>query len=225
MNPTSSNGNTPQSLIISFLHLRKAVGILGIFLPIGLVTGNFILSRCTGIQDSISDYFYTKMSYLMVSTLCAVALFLYCYKGYEKRDSIASKLACFFALGIAFFPDHGPDANSICNYLHRNDEPWQEVIHYISSAAFFLMLAYFSLFLFTKTSGNPTPRKLMRNRVYKICGFTILGCLVLLSLYFLIPSLRSALDKFKPIIVLETLALFAFGFSWLTKGEAILKDK
>lgn len=222
---TSTNGNPDQSLVISFLTLRKAVGILGIFLPIGLAIGVPLLSECKQIQDSISDYYYTKMSSFMVGTLCAVGLFLFSYKGYEKRDTVFSKLACIFALGVAFFPTKGPDENVICNFLHRNGASWVSTMHNIFAALFFLTLAYFCLFLFTKTSGNPTLQKKKRNVIYKLCGYIILISVVLLFLYFQINSLETALAKYKPVFILETLALWAFGFSWLIKGEFLLKDK
>jgi hypothetical protein len=216
-------GNTNQDLVISYLALRRGVGILGIALPVVLVIGTLFISTCNTIQPSISDFYYTRMGNFLVGSLCAVGLFLFSYKGYEKKDKIAGKLASLFAVCIAFFPTGGPDASSSCNFLHRNSDSWVSTIHDISAAAFFITLAYFSLFLFTIKSA--TPQKLMRNRIYKICGYTILSCIVLLLLYFNIKPLQTALKDYKPVFVLETVALWAFGFSWLTKGEAILKDK
>ena len=225
MSKAISPKNDPnQPLIISYLTLRKAVGILGFMLPLVLLIGNMILSECKEVQDSISDYFYTKMGYVMVGTLCAVGLFLFCYKGYELRDTIASRIACVFALGVAFFPTTGPDSSALCNFLHRHGDKWVGTVHNISAALFFLTLAYFCLILFVKTSGNPTKRKKERNIVYKICGYVILACIILLLLYFKIDKLQEMLGNYKPIFVLEALALWAFGISWLTKGEFILKD-
>ena len=40
-----------------------------------------------------------------------------------------------------------------------------------------LALAYFSFFLFTLSSGSPTPRKRTRNRIYRVCGVTIVACI------------------------------------------------
>jgi len=221
---TSKNDDPNQPLIISYLTLRKAVGILGFLLPIVLVIGNFILSECKDVQDSISDYFYTHVGNYLVGTLCAIGLFLFCYKGYELKDTIASRVACVFALGIAFFPTTGPSTSLVCNFLHRNSESWVSTFHNIFAALFFLTLAYFCLVLFVKTSGHPTKKKKERNVIYKICGYTILACIVLLFLYFRIDKLQEALKNYKPILVLEALALWAFGISWLTKGEFILKD-
>jgi hypothetical protein len=44
-------------------------------------------------------------------------------------------------------------------------------------------------------------------------------------LYFKIEGVHSVLKDYHPVFVLETITLGAFGISWLTKGDAILKDK
>jgi hypothetical protein len=224
-NNSVTQDTSNQNLVISYLSLRKCVGILGIALPVVLVIGMSFVKSCHTIQPSISDYYYTPMGNFLVGSLCAVGLFLFSYKGYERKDLVAGKLASVFAVCVAFFPTGGPDANSACNFLHRNSDSWMSTVHDISAASFFLTLAYFSLFLFTIKSPNPTPRKLMRNKIYKLCGYTILLCILLLFLYFKVDSVKDALKDYQPVFVLETVALWAFGFSWLTKGEAILKDK
>jgi len=97
-------------------------------------------------------------------------------------------------------------------------------VHWSLAALFFLTLADFSLFLFTKTGGNPTPRKRQRNIVYRACGWTILAAILLI---FIVThtSAGNAVDSLEPIFWLESLAVVAFGVSWLTKGETILKDE
>lgn len=83
-----------------------------------------------------------------------------------------------------------------------------------------LTLAYFSLFLFTMTDsrkGPPTAQKLKRNVVYRVCGYTILS-VSYKPIAEKIPSLH-------PVFWLDSLAVEAFGVSWLVKGETILKDK
>src|SRR5258705_1769441 len=196
-----------NDLVISFLNIRRAIGVLGIALPIIMVIGVLVLTDCNAIQPSISDYYYTRMGSGFIGVMCAVALFLFCYKGY-KKDWIASKLACFFALGVAFFPTTGPDKANLCNYLGRNSTNTTSLIHYVSATLFFLTLAFFCLFLFTKTSGDVTPEKIIRNRIYKICGYTIIACVVVLALYSLAIELKmsgfvSAVRGYKQIFALE----------------------
>jgi len=224
-NQTTNQQNPDSSLLIHYLTLRKSVGLLGIFLPLVLVFGVKFLTNCNTLQDSISDYYYTKMGHYMTGTLCAVSLFLFSYKGYEKKDLWAGRVASLFALGVAFFPcsNYYPLSECKVSMLKGNDTI--NLIHFISATLLFLTLSYFSLFLFTKSSGHPTKRKKQRNVVYKICGIIILLSIILIFLYSVIPSLHKQFKEYKPIFWLEGLALLAFGFSWLTKGEALLPDK
>lgn len=65
--------------------------------------------------------------------------------------------------------------------------------------------------------------KKMRNRVYRICGVVMLVSVVGISIAN-IPAINDHTKLLKPTLIFETLALVSFGFSWLTKGEFLLKD-
>ena len=213
---------SPQ--LISYLSLRKAVGILGISFPVILVTGSVVCAGCEEIQGSISSYYHTGMRNIFVGILCAIALFMFAYKGYDQRDAMAGKLACIFALGVAFFPTSvsGPFTKClpvpIDNHLISS-------IHFVSATLLFATLSYFSIALFTLSSKKPTTRKRKRNRLYMICGYAMIGSIVLIGVYILVFEKRyPALQSFDPVFWLESIALWAFGISWLTKGKAILND-
>jgi hypothetical protein len=161
---------------------------------------------------------------VFVGFICAIAFFLFAYRGYDYKDNIAGKLACFFALGVAFFPTSITEPLTNC-IPEPVDTHIYSSIHFVSAALFFIMLAVFSLLLFTKGSKNPSKQKLRRNLLYRICGYTILGCLVIIAIYFAILEKKiPVLQKFDPVFWLESIALWAFGISWLTKGEALLVD-
>lgn len=214
-----ANQTTDEStLVISYLVLRKAVGYLGIALPFVIALGKMILEG-PGILRSISAYYHTGMRDVFVGILCAIGVFLMSYKGYERKDDLAGDLACIFALGVAFFP------------TTPQIDPSQQArivggLHLFFAASFFLTLAYFSLALFTKTdpTKTPTPRKVQRNIVYRVCGYTILASIALIVLLTIFPD-SALIRKFDPVFWLESLAVVAFGVSWLTKGEMILKDE
>ncbi len=73
----------PQdSLVLSYLTLRKAVGIIGCALPFVLVIGTAVLQG-SGIQASISGYYYTDMRNVFVGSLCAIGIFLMSCRGYS----------------------------------------------------------------------------------------------------------------------------------------------
>ena len=212
--------------LIHYLTLRKTVGFLGILLPVILVLGSIMIFGCPNVETSISNYYHTNMGNVFVGILCAFSVFLFAYKGPEKKDGIAGNIAGTFGAIAAICPTTIKDGicfpSGMTPALHSD---YIGTIHLIFAALFFVVLAYFSLFLFTKTSGNPTPEKLKRNKVYKICGVVMIACILLLIPYFAFPSMKPQLNEYKYVFCLETIALWAFGFSWLTKGEFLLKDK
>ena len=227
MENNNHNETSKLSLVISYLTLRKAIGILGIAFPVVLVSGSILAGGCEEIQNSISNYYHTNMRNIFVGILCAVALFLFSYKGYERKDNIAGHLACLFALGVAFFPASVDDPLPLCNFPSFIKSPVISLVHFISAALFFTALSYFSIVLFTKSKNKEsrTGRKKKRNRVYRVCGFIMLGCIILIGVYFLIlKGSYSRLQHIKPVFWLESIALWAFGISWLVKGEVLLKD-
>ena len=146
-------------------------------------------------------------------------------------DDIAGYLACVFALGVAFFPNSG--------------ESWERIVHFSSAGGLFLVLSFFSLFLFTKSTDSPKGfrrtvsafrfgavksansqkrEKKKRNKVYVVCGLVMLACLVLIGLYSLFWE-DTAVSNIKPVFWLESIMIWVFGISWLIKGETLLKDK
>ena len=214
--------NNSGTLAWSYLALRKAIGGLGTSLPFVLSLGAIIVFK-TGMQASLSDYYYTGMRDVFVGTLCAIGVFLFSYEGYtgkDDNDNLVGNFAGVFAIGVALFPTDLPsDA--------KTPQTMIGIVHVVFASLFFLALAYFSLFLFTKTdpTKTPTPRKRRRNQVYRACGYTIVVSIVLIFLLAILPSdIEKAVSACNPIYWLESLAVVAFGVSWLTKGEAILRD-
>jgi len=208
------------SLHLSYLELRKAIGILGIALPVVLSLGALILFQ-TGLQGSISGYYFTGMRDVFVGSFAAIGLFLLSYKGYDWRDDMFGNLACIFAIGVALFPTATEDVTAsgarIVGYIHL-----------AFATLFILTLTYFSLFLFTKTDPNkaPTKRKIQRNRVYTICGYAMATCTLLIAIYFFLPAeIGLVFKEYRPIFWLESLADVAFGISWFTKGAGLLADE
>ncbi|MEJ7830618.1 MAG: hypothetical protein WKF91_20580 [Segetibacter sp.] len=201
-----------DTLIISYLTLRKWVGFLGILLVPILIFGSFIFDANV-IQVSISAYYHTSMRDVFVGILSAISMFLFSYNGYERQDAIASKSAGLFALCIAFLPTSPVnDKTDITS-----------ILHYITAAIFFAILSYMSIFLFTKTRGDMTREKKKRNKIYRACG-VIMAVSVIGIPIVKIPAISDYIALLEPVLVLETLALFSFGFSWLIKGEFLLKD-
>lgn len=211
---------------VSTVFMRRAVGILGMSLPFILLFGSLLLGDCKEIQQSISNFYHTNMRDVLVGILCAVAFFLVSYLGY-KNDYIFFRLAGFFALGIAFFPMNAVHPLPCCNFPPFREFAFVNTLHLISAVSFFLTLSYISLILFTKTHTGKKVEgmKKKRNIIYILCGSIMLFSMVLLLIYFIAFKGKPNIDKLKPVFWLETLALMAFGISWLVKGKTIYKDK
>jgi NADH:ubiquinone oxidoreductase subunit 6 (subunit J) len=97
-------------------------------------------------------------------------------------------------------------------------------VHFISATIFFLTLAVMSLFLFTiSTKPTMTDEKRNRNKVYIACGVTMVVCIVLIAAgkFFMT---REWNEQTSFMFWLESIAVVAFGISWLTKAEVILAD-
>ena len=208
-----------NSLVISYLILRITVGVLGFALPTLVPLGGMLIFK-SGIQSSLSSYYYTGMRDVFVGILWTIGFFLYSYRGYERIDNIVGNLACVFALGVSLFPTN-PDGSTspIANFIG--------IVHLVFAALFFLTLIYFSLFLFTKTNQNnqSTPNKLKRNIIYRICAYIMSVCIVLMAIFKFLPdSVASLFIAYNPVFWLETLAILSFGLSWFVKGGTILQD-
>jgi len=181
-------------------------------MPFVLMAGNWLLFRGTTPMPNISMYYYSGMHDLFVGALCAIALFLFFYKGYDWLDNWAGNLAGIFALGIAFFPTSPGGLDT-----------WTSKVHFICAATFFLILAVFALFLFTRKDPDPTKQKLARNLIYYICGGIMV--VALLSILVFSAFFNESHRESTMVFWAETCAMLAFGISWLTKGGSLYPDK
>ena len=202
----------PVGQIYSYLALRKAVGWIAILLPFVLMLGVYLIFNGNITLYTISMYYYSGMRDVFVGALCAIGLFLFFYHGYDRWDDWLGNIAGFCVICIAWFPT-------------SKMEPldWKGTIHFIAAIIFFITLACFSLFLFTRKGKDPTSRKLKRNRIHITCGVVMAVCLVSIMVYFQFFQKNYPHSSF--VFWAETLALEAFGISWLTKGGGIFADR
>jgi hypothetical protein len=225
-------GQVKQPLIHSYLALRRAIGVLGVVLPVILLFGG--LYHDGGIQSSISSYYHTNMRDVFVGILCAVAVFLFFYKGYgpeEGPDNLVGNVGGVFALFVAILPT-ATDAELIVKTVFgdfQTPSTAVEIIGYLhfgSAALFFGMLIFFSLRLFPKgsTKHPPTKEKQTRNKWYRGCGWIMITCIASIVFYKVVGDQYPVLVNMNPVFWLEFIALWAFGISWFIKGETLFKD-
>lgn len=195
--------------MIDTKSFRCAIGLLGMALPLIVLALSLIYGY--GFPDSISQTYYFEPCITPFMIILGVAaMLLLFYKGYDKQDDIICTLAGIFGFGICFFPcavSTWLDADGLVGtfQIAVNISGW---IHNISAFAFFGLLAYNSLFLFTKSSGEMTENKKKRNVIFRVCGVGMIASFVMLLLP--IPHITW---------IVEAIALAFFGVSWLTKAD------
>lgn len=204
--------------------MRRLIGVLGISLPFILVIGGF-LQEDPCVQGSISGYYYTNMRDFFIGSLCVVAIFLMSYRGYERIDDIIGNLSGVFALGMIIFPTAMFSGEVVKVGMFLIDDNISEYIHLIFGALFFLSLSFNSIFLFTRRHpGVMGKSKKRRNIVYRCCGIVmilVIVCIIVYMIYFR----NTYIAKINPVLILESIALMAFGISWLIKGNTLFKDE
>jgi hypothetical protein len=190
--------------------LRCLIGFLGMALPWTVL--GLALSFDCGVPESISaTYFMAPCITPFMITLGASGILLIMYRGYDIVDNILNTAAGIFGLGVCLFPCDGGNEAFIGTFQVAAGV--SNIIHMITAIGFFGILAYNSLFQFTKGNPIPTENKKKRNIIYRVCGIGMIASFLCLPLASLgIPSITW---------LVETIALTFFGISWLTKADCI----
>lgn len=196
--------------MIDILKLRKIIGYCGIALPILVLFLSLIFGY--GFPKSISATYYIPncITPFMI-ILGSASMLLLCYDGYDIQDKIVCKLAGISGFGICIFPCSNIELGAVGTF--SIPQGVSGILHNICAVIFFGLLAYNSIFLFTKSNGNMTREKKRRNLIYKVCGIVMIGSFILLIPFNLL-SINNG------IWIVEAIALLAFGISWLTKSDS-----
>jgi hypothetical protein len=207
-----------SNVTVDTKRMRIMIGILGILLPwlVALITLSW--------PESISITYYSLFAVgTFMVVLGSAGILLINYKGYSKIDDISATIAGVFGILICLFPmTYLPDPATKTGILHLSSNI-SNIFHCISAFGFFGVLAFMSFFLFTKTSdkSNMTKEKKIKNIIYRVCGIGMMAAFLLLLLNF-IPNFA----PYNLTWIVEAIALFFFGVSWIVKSDSIsfLKD-
>lgn len=218
------NQGIPEStrtLVVSYLGIRRAIGIVGLLLPILLGPVGWLVFSID-IQDNMSSYYHTPLRDVFVGAMCAMGIFLFCYRGYDWIESWTANIGCVSALGVALFP------------LDANSDPLEQssivgYVHTLSGGAFFLTLAFYSLYHFPSSQEEKhevAPHEAQRNFIYRTSGIVILLSMMAMGAYlFLFPrEWEVKFNQYNFLFWMEWIAVWAFAAAWLTKGRAIFAD-
>ena len=215
-----------DSMLISYNQLRMIIGLLGIALPIGLLIQNSVVGHCTESLCSISHNYYSAGRDWFVAILSVVAFFMYAYRGYNDTDRILSKMASLFVIGIISFPTNSSSCPGDCIIYASEDDNIRNALHFISAGLFFVILIVFCLRQFVQSDPNKemSEQKKRRNRIYRICGIIMTLCLIVMGIDAGFKGDAQYFIHEDVFFYAESIALFAFGISWLTKAEIFYPD-
>ena len=233
-----------KNMVMSYHRMRQWVGYLGVGLPFALWIGDclfhylkihqnpYLMQMCkcnytssNDLRDSISEYFYTPMGELFVGTLCAVAFFLFLYKGYKRKpgefmpgDSFMTNFAGVCALVVAICPmdlEHC-NADNFRTFISYKPIGY---IHYGAAGLFFVSLGIMCLVNFRRTKTVAEFGTKPSHNFYKWCGIGIFASLIAIPLFKFVPFLNEWTKDSEFLFFCETAALLFFGASWIKKGQ------
>jgi hypothetical protein len=233
----------PTDLNISYLNLRRIVGSIGLLLPLVLGVGIIVLNQ--NVPYSISSYYYSPMRNILVASLCVLGVFLITYRGYDSVDSWITNVAGAAAIGVAFFPTSNP---SFTPAWVGRVHPYFAAVALVSLALMalqftqtwptgggagaggaasswaedFRQMGLALIFRYEDRGGTRTRRKKIRDRLYSSCAWLILIGVALAFAQNFWPASAKGVTPW--LFWFESLAIVAFGTSWLVKGETILTD-
>lgn len=206
-------------------RLASLVGTIAISLPIaigilGYWFGNF--------RSSISMYYYEVYlaGDIFVGFLVFIGALMTVYRGWAGSVAWLATIAGLLSCAVAFFPARG----------WISDEPrWEflnglsPAIHGFAALFLFLILAFFCLFIFTDINDTQhrdarkkiQSSKMLRNRIYKISGWSILLAIAAIFVGYSIDRVWA--ESVNLVYWAEFVALIAFGISWLTHGRVFYK--
>ncbi len=188
----------------AYRRMRFAVGVLGISLPIVLMTIGILQEKPGEILASISAYAHYPVGKWFTGVMFIFSVFMGAYAAYDKLDDRLSSVAAVFAFLVALFPTT-PELNP------TPAEEFEGVVHNLAAGLLFLVFAIFSLCLFTRGTRNVA--------LHARCGYVQLLCLVLLGGCAVLKGNDVTwVDENHLVLILEAIALGAFGISWLVKG-------
>lgn len=197
-----------------YLRVRNLCGLLGVLLPwLALFSAGIAERPHEEWWWSISATYYQSPA--LVAILVPACMVLISYIGYNDTDNLITTLSGIMGLCIVLFPcsvSWIPEGTRV-GFFQVPIEI-SNIIHCISAGCFFLLIALNSIFMFTKSKGEMTDRKKIRNRIYRICGYGM----IVVEAAFLLTRILNGVGYLT--MIYEIILLLLFGIAWLVKGEA-----
>jgi len=226
----TQNAPNTRNSTLSYLALRKWLGILGLSLPVLIWVFNGF-----ELKSSISHFYYSTSSVFFTGYMITFGLFLIFYPGrIDETDKVSDNWVTTIggvgAILTALIPtaycsvsklpieitdelaDFCGGEGLTIQYVHNIG--WVGTVHLISAGVFLILMGYMSFSRFTK--GNTTPKM---KKFYKLCAYGVWIPILILAMEFAFNIQLTDYDVF----IMECFSLGFFGFAWLVKGKAFKK--
>lgn len=232
-------------------RLAFLVGLVAFCLPVIMFVGARLDGGC--YRDSISNYYYAQvLGSIFVGLLSFIGGFLIAYSGEHWIEDAGSFIAGIGAFFVANFPTVGNGCDDHPGFLSRvfvfyDAGPPARVVpmldgnyfmlfpdvgdvHTMAAAVLFLFLGLYCLVVMRRIvperhirNNRLIESKRRRNRLYGICGYTILGCVGLLACVGFLAGaeFKTWWNLWNLTFVFETIMLWAFALAWFTKGRLL----
>ena len=232
--------DTGPKLNVSYLTLRRMIGILGLALPVMLILVNIVLHGTDKAwQSSISHYYFSSGTVIFTGILISFGLLLVSYRGYDPDPNLGERVsdnrwtnvAGVMALIVALIPTKPDDRVIFPLSPNAHYESALSLIHLGAAASFFLIMGWVFLVKFTLMSPeakaertfSQLKRDELRSRIYKTCAYGIWAGLLFCLVVFLMEDkgrLPYVLNEYG-ILIGEIIMLIFLGVGWLVKSDSL----
>ncbi len=204
----------------SISHFYYAQFLGGVFIAALVFIGTFLLAyRGESARES-------RLATIAGISAIFVALFPTNGRGCDESTFSGRALADFKLEDVTKFvkviqtTEEIPSENPLFFELFSG----AQYLHGVGAALLFAFLAWYSFFVFTRVidnvhlkDGNLTPQKRIRNNIYRASGVVIVISMAVMVIgHFFFPE---DWNDNNLTFWFESLALWAFGFSWMVKGR------
>jgi hypothetical protein len=200
----------------SFLTTRLVVGLFGVTLPFVLILGEPLLTGNWVIRDALSDYYHSALRNWFVGSLFAIGAGLLVYMATKRSrpDGALSVVAGVCAIAVALFPTNKID----------EEVTTIAVVHFVCAVMLLILLGVICWRFGTRDGTQPNRsdrRRTNWRRFHHSCAVIIWSAVVWCA-FTVVLDVVADISVPYAVVFGESVAVLAFGFSWLLKGSELL---